>query len=93
MHDPTLTSPVTPQSPTLFSKRLNRTYKENSTTTTPLVFQHGVDFEIASIDNALDETWASKFTNRETDSNTLVQASRKYNNVIKEIIVAIRTVK
>ena len=93
MNDPTLRRSVTPESLTLLSKRINQAYLENKTTTTPLGLQHNVDFEIVSVDNALDEPWASKFTNGVIDSNALMQASRKYNNVIKEIRIELKAIK
>lgn len=93
INDPTHVRPVTPDSLALFSKKLNRIWDEKDASNTPLGEFLGIDFEIVSVNNILEEPWSSQRQSGEINDDQLLQLSRQFNNVIRELRIDIRTIK
>ena len=83
--DPTHVRAITPQSLTLFDKKLNDQWKsEGISAATTLAHFLNVDFSISEIQTILDFYWLQKYTNGELNIDQLNEAVRNYNNVISE---------
>jgi hypothetical protein len=91
--DPTHVRPVTPQSLTLLSKRLNRLFAEQKAANTPLAFYLDVDFELEGLQYDLDEPWRSQLKSGQISAEQVTEQAQRYNNVIKQISMRLRTVK
>ena len=93
LHDPTHVRPITPDGLALFSRKLNKLWMDNGASNTPLGVIHDVDFEIINVNNILDEPWSSQLNNGQINPEQLTQASRQFNNVIKEYQIVLKVIK
>ncbi len=93
INDPTHVRIVTPTSLGLFSKELNRKWQEGNFSNSPLGLFLDVDFDLVSHTFILDAEWQTKRENGECTDSDLFLASRRYNNVIREIQMVLRVVK
>jgi hypothetical protein len=84
---------VTPQSLALFSKKMNKLFKEQRAANTPLADYLDIDLEIVNVNSVLDEHWANRLRAGEINERELAEASRKYNNVIKEYQIELKVIK
>lgn len=93
LHDPTHVRAVTVDGLALFSQRLNRQWLQTGLANTPLGIYAGVDFELVSFRQTLDEPWRGRFERGEISEAALNDAVRNYNNVIVETAIELRAVK
>ena len=94
LSDPTHVRAVTPQAMAMFSKRLNREWREKGVANSPLALYLDVDFETVSTTIMLEERWQKKLTvNGAFDSAAAEEAIATYNNVAKEYRIVMRAVK
>jgi len=91
--DPTHVRKITPRGMDLFSKKKNDEWATTTLANTPLARQLDVDFELVSVDYAVDEPWASQVRTGELTKDELATAARRYFNVVKEIRMVVRVVK
>lgn len=91
--DPTHVRPFTPESFTLYSKALNREWREKGYANSPLGLYLDVDFVIEEMQLDPEEPWASRFFSGEITEEQLRQAAMQFNNVISQIHVRWRAVK
>ncbi len=91
--DPTHVRRITPRGLELFSKKKNDEWAGTHLANTPLARQLDVDFEVVSVDYAVDEPWATQRREGQIDDEGLMRALRQYNNVVKEIRMVVRVVK
>ena len=93
LNDPTHVRAITPNSLTLFSKKVNRQYIEMSMANSTLGIYLDVDFEIERTRFCLEEPWKSQFDNGDISVDELNLAVKKYNNVIKETEIILGVIK
>jgi len=91
--DPTHVRIVTPNGLRLFSKKLNRKKARKECSNSPLGIFLDVDFELVAYKFTLDADWQKKVDEGLCSESDLFQAIKKYNNVVKEIQMALRVVK
>ncbi len=83
--DPTHVRPITPQTLSLFDRRLNDQWRDTgSSAATPLAHYLGVDFTIVSAVTVLDEPYASMLTRKEMAEDELFKLVRERNNIASE---------
>jgi len=93
LNDPTHVRAITPDSLTLFSKKVNRQYIEAGAANSTLCIYLDVDFEIERTRFCLEEPWRSQFDDGAISIEGLNQAVKQYNNVIKETEIILRVIK
>jgi len=93
MGDPTHVRVVTPQGIDLLSKSKNREWIKGGYANSPLGLYLDVDFEIVQVNYNLDPVWLEKLKKGEISEAQVDQASRNFNNVVKEIRMIVRVVK
>ena len=93
INDPTHVRPITPEGLMLFSQAKNREWAATGAPNTPLGLVLGIDLEIDSVNMTPDEPWRGRFDRGEIDSRQLAEATRQFNNVIRELTVVLRVVK
>jgi predicted SAM-dependent methyltransferase len=91
--DPTHVRIVTPESFSLFSKKNNHRWIKDKFSNSPLGIYLDVDFEIVKLTQTLDPVWYEKYRKKEISGPELELAAKKYNNVIKEFRMDIKTIK
>ena len=91
--DPTHVRAVTGAGLQMFSRRANEAWQREGYANTPLALYHGIDFEIVSDENVLDEPWRSEHVSGRLDRAALEAAASRYNNVVKESRFVLRAVK
>ena len=78
----------------MFSKRLNREWRDKGVANSPLGLYLDVDFEVVSTKIMLEERWQKKLTvNGVLDSAAAEEALASYNNVATEYRLVMRAVK
>ena len=93
LNDPTHVRAVTTAGLLLFSRKANEHWRREGFSNTPLALQHGVDFDLVSVDTMLEEPWASDMTTGKMDDHALEAAIHRYNNVVKQQTFVLRAVK
>jgi len=93
LNDPTHVRPITPQGLELFSKARNREWASKGMANSPLGLYLDVDFELMSVNMALDEPWLTRFNRNHISKEELTHAMRMHNNVVREIDIRLRVVK
>ena len=93
INDPTHVRPITPDGLAMFSQAKNREWVEKGIANTPLGLFLGIDFEIVSVSLAPEEPWRGRFERGEIDGPALADAARRFNNVVRETTVVLRSVK
>lgn len=87
--DPTHVRAFTVDSFALYSKAKNREWLKNGSSNSPLGLELNVDFNLASVQYDLDQPWAAEYDAKRITSEQVLQATRQYNNVVKQIRVTL----
>ena len=93
LNDPTHVRPVTAEGMTLFSQRHNRLWIENGISNSPLGLYLGIDFELVEVKQKPSQLWHRLQSQQPLNSETLLQLSALYNNMIEEVHMTLRPVK
>jgi hypothetical protein len=93
LNDPTHVRPVTADGMTLFSQRLNRQWAKQGISNTPLGLYLGIDFELVEVKQTPSQLWHRLQSQHSVGSETLLQLSALYNNMIEEVHMTLRPVK
>lgn len=93
LNDPTHVRPVTPEGLMMFSKAKNREWVEKGIPNTPLGLHLDIDLEIVSVSLVPEEPWRGQFERGEIDRRQLADSARRFNNVVREVTVVLRSVK
>lgn len=93
LHDPTHVRAITIEGLRQFSQAANRYWKDNGYANTTLGLYHNVDFEIVQAVHLPAEPWKTQLESGDITTEDLELASRRYNNVIKEIHVTLKVLK
>lgn len=91
--DPTHVRIITPRMLNLFSKQLNRKWKEMGAANSPLGLYLDVDFEVEHVEYVLDEPYVSRYQNGEISDDELNAAISEKNNVVSEIHITLKVIK
>jgi predicted SAM-dependent methyltransferase len=91
--DPTHVRIVTPDTMTLFDRRLNDQWKAQGASNTPLAHYLGVDFVIENVSLTLDEPFATDHREKRLADEMLRTLIRLQNNVVTEYQMRLRARK
>jgi hypothetical protein len=91
--DPTHVRVITPEGISLLSKKNNEGWIKGGFSNSPLGLYLNVDFEITELSHTLDPVWKKRFDEENISPEDISAASKKYNNVIKEIRMTVKAVK
>ena len=91
--DPTHVRPITPFGLNLYNKKLNKIWKKNNSSDTPLGLIHDVNFEIISIQHVVDQKYHNLLKEKKITESELDDYANKYNNVIKESKIKWKAIK
>jgi hypothetical protein len=92
-NDPTHVRAVTVDGMTLFSQRLNRQWIAQGVSNSPLGLYLGIDFELVEVKQKPSQLWHRLQSQQPLNSETLLQLSALYNNMIEEVHMTLRPVK
>jgi hypothetical protein len=87
LSDPTHVRAFTPESFALYSKDLNRLWRQKGWSNSPLGLHLDVDFVVASVQFDLDPPWLARLRSGEMTEQQITQAAAQYNNVIRQFRV------
>ena len=93
INDPTHVRAITLDSIGLFSKKNNEMWVKGNYANSPLGIYLGVDFEITNYSLIPDPHWAQLLREKKISVEEITDASRKYNNVTKEIRMVVKAIK
>ena len=93
LNDPTHVRPITPDGLMLFSKKANRLWEKNGISNTKLGLFLDVDFEIISSTYDLDPVWQRKLDSKEMDEDSILTATKLYNNVVAQTRIVLKVIK
>jgi len=93
LQDPTHVRIITPELWALLSKRQNLKWKADKGANSLLALYYDVDFELVDLGYTLLPPYAEQFNSKQITPEQLVEAAKKYNNVIKETRMEIRVIK
>jgi len=83
--DPTHVRPITPQSLTLFDRKLNDQWTAGGVSAaTPLGRYIGVDFTVVGVTTVLDPDYYERYARGEMTLDVIYQKARELNNVVAE---------
>lgn len=91
--DPTHVRPILPGTLEMFSLRRNLEWEAQGVSTTPLAKYHGIDFELEETQFALDEPYATQLKDGKITQEQVVDAAKRFGNVVTEIKITLRAVK
>ena len=91
--DPTHVRPITVLGLSLFDKALNEKWENSGAANTPLALIHQVNFQIESVNFAIESDIMKKHHLGEIDKAKLDYMIKYYNNVVKEIDIKWRVIK
>ncbi len=90
--DPTHVRPISPLVMTLFSKRLNREWKQKGWPNTPLGLYLDIDFEIVSTGVTLTPRWLQQFQSGALSIEQINAAIEMHHNVVDEVQIELKKV-
>jgi len=90
--DPTHVRPISPTILTLFSKRLNREWKQKGWPNTPLGLYLDIDFEIVATSLTLTPRWLQQLQSGALTVDQVNAAIEMHHNVVDEISIVIEKV-
>jgi SAM-dependent methyltransferase len=90
--DPTHVRPISPTILTLFSKRLNREWKQKGWPNTPLGLYLDIDFEIVATSLTLTPRWLQQLQSGALTVDQVNAAIEMHHNVVDEIQIVIEKV-
>lgn len=93
LNDPTHVRPVTQDGLLLFSQKLNREWQDKGAANSPLGLYLGIDFELVSAAIDLDERWQQRLQTGSVTRETVFEAIRVENNVVRQTTFVLRAVK
>ena len=93
LSDPTHVRPITPLLLNLFSRRLNLEWQAKRAANSPLALYHGVNFEVRSVEVALDEPYHSDFAAGRLSVAEAERAVRERNNIATEFRIELEVIK
>ena len=93
LHDATHVRAVTVEGLSMFSRKNCDEWTAAGSANTPLAYAAGVDFEITESEITLEEPCKSKFELDVLSTIELLEATRQYNNVLKETKIVLRVLK
>jgi SAM-dependent methyltransferase len=85
--DPTHVRSFMPASFTLYSKAVNREWKQTKAANTPLGLYLDVDFTPVTISQGLSEPWLSQLKAGKITEAEVIEATKRFNNVVVDITV------
>ena len=91
--DPTHVRPILPEQFHMFSKRMNREWREQGYANTPLADYLGVDFEVEDVQWVPDDRWVEKLRSGAIDSAKLAEMAQHQWNILKEARITLRVRK
>lgn len=91
--DPTHVRPILPETLRMFSKSVNREWRENGAANTPLGLYLDIDFELESVNYILDPSWQGPLQEGKIEEAEVFEAMNRYNNVVGEIQCVLKAVK
>ncbi|WP_413207433.1 class I SAM-dependent methyltransferase [Rhodospirillum sp. A1_3_36] len=93
LNDPTHVRPITPEGLLLFDRRRNLEWAEQGVGNTPLGLILGIDLTIVELEHFLDDPWLSRAQAGEISRTELIEAEKRYNNVISQTRVVLEARK
>ena len=93
LSDPTHVRPITPLLMSLFCRRLNLIWQAQGAANSPLALYHQVDFEVRSVNFALDEPYHGEFLAGRLSEDEVQRLLRECNNVASEIRMELEAIK
>lgn len=93
LDDPTHVRPITPKLMTLFSKKACEMFVRQGYANSPLALTLGVDFELASVEERLDERWKREQREGRLNDRQMEYARNHLNNVVEAYHMVLRVVK
>jgi hypothetical protein len=91
--DPTHVRAITPAMLEMFSRRMNQEWRQINAANTPLALQCGVDFEIVSVVQVLEEPYLSLYLSGRLTPDQLHELERTQNNIVGQIEMVLKAVK
>jgi hypothetical protein len=91
--DPTHVRPILAESFQLFSKSLNREWRNTGKSNTLLALRLDVDFEITKVNHDLESSWTDQLNNGDLSQPDLQKAISMYSNVIKQTTIELKVRK
>ena len=91
--DPTHVRIVTPQVLSLFSKKLNHSWRERGVSNTPLALYTDVDFEVVDVTQILENSYLLSFKSGAISEQELRVLVDERNNVVSEYKMVIKVIK
>lgn len=93
LSDPTAVRPVTMGTMRYFDRLINKVWRDNNVSNTPLAEELQVDFRLVSFKLNLDENFTKMAQERKWDNNTLRRNIELYNNAIASTDIHVVAVK
>ena len=93
LHDPTHVRAITPFGLSMFSQKLNQEWQARGDATTPLGLYLNVNFDLVETIYIPSELWYSREGDRASDKDYLLEQSKLYNNLIREVDMTLVAVK
>ncbi|HEY8118685.1 MAG TPA: hypothetical protein VIE91_05550 [Methylophilaceae bacterium] len=93
LNDPTHVRVITPQLLSLFSKRLNREWKKNGVSNSPLAIYLDVDFEVKTVAQVLEKKYMDLLNNGKISEQELATIINERNNIVSEYQIALEVIK
>jgi hypothetical protein len=84
LSDPTHVRIITPETLTLFDRKLCDEWQRMNVANSPLAHYLHVDFVVVSAHSVLDEPYSTRYTDGLLSDADLAQMTRELNNVVKE---------
>lgn len=91
--DPTHVRPIVPEQFHMFSKKMNREWREQGYANTPLAEYLDVDFEVEDVQWVPDDRWVEKLRGGAIDSGALAEMAQHQWNILKEARITLRVRK
>ena len=91
--DPTHVRVITPETLATFSKRQNLLWKEKRCSNSPLALYLDVDFDVTSIEYAVEDRYLKMLHAKQISQEELEVIAKERNNVILEYRVTLQAVK
>ncbi|HEY8094648.1 MAG TPA: hypothetical protein VIE65_00945, partial [Methylobacter sp.] len=77
----------------LFSKKLNREWKKNGVSNSPLAIYLDVDFEVKAVVQVLEKKYMDLLNNRKISEQELATIINERNNIVSEYQIALEVIK
>jgi hypothetical protein len=93
LDDPTHVRIILPGTMSLFSKRLNRQWKEAGAANSPLGLYLDVDLEIVDVQYLLTPPWQERQQRDKFTTQQLLEAMQMFNNVVAQTTLEMKVIK